>query len=525
MAQSFEASSPVLYFRPKAHTHPGPRNQRAWLLWPVWVYRVVAPDVSDRKLNVFEEAILGMLHSGAESLQDIADSLSLDPELTAYIAKHELVERGFLDDSTLRPTPYGVQHLQGQVARSVRKTVGFVFQDPWTLQLWPVFRDRLEFIELEYGDNGFPDLILGGTKGRPWRQHAHCLIPWGAPAATRPPAEDVLKAVRAETRMRARSRNSLYVDEDDDVVERLDQQFGTFRQVSFVDDQPEPHFAVTYMYTPHDGSGDAEWYACDPFGGGYSMSFKREVSARVSKNSSLANFVSGALGIKKDSDAALPLGHERAEAAISARYDASDIPIVIRKELVEFQHKLYQIETAQLRHSGTEQSFREAYTQARRVLEAVMLHINDRYRDAGVWRVLYIHDRPKENGELRDITMKINRKAAQEAGFATASAPRIFGTGAITLRKAAERLARGSLAAEIMLSIHVAVRQPDHPFRLAAKTHPALVEQLERFLQLVHPAAHFTESLECSAEEIGDLVFTVCDRLHVPLGVKEPSDV
>ncbi len=491
MALSFKPSSPVLYFRPRAHTNPGKRNERVWLLWPVLVYRVVAPDVTDRKLNVFEEAVLGMCCCPDNpSLQDIADSLSLELELVAYIAKNELVERGFLEDSSLRPTEAGQEHIRGRITRTSRTAVGYVFQDPWSLQLWPKFREQLDFIELEYGDNGFPDLLLGGSKGRPWRQHAHCLIPPDI-SVPKPSAEDILKAVQAESKLRMNSGKAFYADDDDEVVERLNRQYNSFQQVSFVDEEPEPHFLATYLYVPHDDTGDTSWYACDPFGSdSYSMRLKSDVSDRAKEDSVLAEYISKTLGTSPEGEAVLSFGYDRAESEIKKTYELGVLPEYVKNELVEFHVKLNNVESAQMRYGRTWQLVRESYTQARRVLEAIMNHINDCYQERDVWRVLYINDKSKTEGEMRDIAELINREAARCIGFNTMRVSRIFRTGAFKLRRVSERMEKWALTAEVTLAIHVATRREDHPFRIIAKSQPDFIENMEILLEITHPTAH-----------------------------------
>ena len=43
MEPYFDLETPVLHYALRAHAKPGPRNQRVWLLWPAFAYRVVAP--------------------------------------------------------------------------------------------------------------------------------------------------------------------------------------------------------------------------------------------------------------------------------------------------------------------------------------------------------------------------------------------------------------------------------------------------------------------------------------------------
>ncbi len=512
MARSFEPSSPVLYFRPCGHTHPGPRNERAWLLWPTWVYRVVCPKASKRPLNVFQEAVLGMLCAGNCTLEEIAHALVLNTELVAHIATLELVDRGFLEKNTLAPTPFGRHAIANGAVQNPEKSVGFVFQDPWSGRLWPVFTETLPLMDIDYSPNGYPDLLLGGTKGRPWRQHAFCLLPPNDLVPSKPSAEDILKAAHSARRARQSLSPELYREEDD-AAEQLERQFEAFREVSFIDESPSPHFLVTYLYVPHDESGDNDWYACDPFGSGYNMGFKREVGERTREYLSLANYVSQRMGERAETDGTPVLGRERAEALIARNYDRFDFPSAVREELVEFQLKLLQVESAEAARAQTSQLIREAFTQARRVLEVLCGQVNGTHRDASVRNVLFLGNDRRNAGPLRDIEERINNNAVREVGFTTIGLRRIVTTGAYRLRDCADGRAHGALAAEFMLAVHTAVRQPSHPFREIAARAPAFLCDVERLMDLSHPAAHTGEIKQERLEELIALTFRIADLI------------
>ena len=44
MAAPFGPETPILFYEPRAHANPGRRNDREWLFWPAWAFRVVAPE-------------------------------------------------------------------------------------------------------------------------------------------------------------------------------------------------------------------------------------------------------------------------------------------------------------------------------------------------------------------------------------------------------------------------------------------------------------------------------------------------
>ena len=61
---AFRNESPALWFGPRSHGKPGPRNERLWLMWPAWAWRVAVPTMSAREINVFQRAALALAAAG-----------------------------------------------------------------------------------------------------------------------------------------------------------------------------------------------------------------------------------------------------------------------------------------------------------------------------------------------------------------------------------------------------------------------------------------------------------------------------
>src|SRR5690606_42085731 len=53
---------------------------------------------------------------------------------------------------------------------------GYVFQVPWSGDLWPRFVESLDYCELEFNENGFPSVLLG-TTGKPRRYRTFTVLP------------------------------------------------------------------------------------------------------------------------------------------------------------------------------------------------------------------------------------------------------------------------------------------------------------------------------------------------------------
>lgn len=143
-------------------------RRRGWtqpLLWPVKVWTVLAPEVQSR-LNVFQEAILGLLHSGLRDRTQIAQMLELDPELVAYVMVQELQPQGFVDDVG-RVTSNGLQMLQGEAEREPRLSLQYAFQDAWSGRWLPrVSRELPEVLPREGGASGSLEFVFDRDSGR-----------------------------------------------------------------------------------------------------------------------------------------------------------------------------------------------------------------------------------------------------------------------------------------------------------------------------------------------------------------------
>ena len=92
-AMPFRKNTPILYYNPR----PSARwIQRQYLLYPVRMYRVVAPRISSRKLNILEKAVLGMSRAGITEATEISHHLDIGKDLTDLILS-ELANRGYID--------------------------------------------------------------------------------------------------------------------------------------------------------------------------------------------------------------------------------------------------------------------------------------------------------------------------------------------------------------------------------------------------------------------------------------------
>lgn len=122
------------------------------ILYPVEVFAVLAPNTRHH-INVFQEAVLGLLATGLHDLSELAESLNLDRQLVAFIIAQELQPRGWVD-ANQRVTPEGMTALKGEAPTS-SLTVMYAFKDAISGRWLPRFARSLE--EINPTPNSSPD--------------------------------------------------------------------------------------------------------------------------------------------------------------------------------------------------------------------------------------------------------------------------------------------------------------------------------------------------------------------------------
>jgi hypothetical protein len=284
----------VLSYRPRApRAHdPGGRNDRVWLLWPAWAFRVIAPEFRERRINVLQKAVLAILRASKLTAQEMGHRLGINPELAAYVVSelqgHSRVDAGW------NVTKAGIELLDEEQMEAANMVPGWVFRDPWNGGLWPFVGSSLERARTERGDDGFPLLDLG-TTGKPWRQRAWMQSPPENTEAQPPDAREILRAAIRQARLSRRAqRLEVGYDEGEQLDEapRLD-----LDRVSSIEAEAEPVFLVTFLYVPKHGSeSDLDWHACDFFGRGSNPTLRQLVTRVASENGHLAGALDRLMG-------------------------------------------------------------------------------------------------------------------------------------------------------------------------------------------------------------------------------------
>lgn len=140
------------YLRWSGQFTPGPQMS---ILWPVEVWTFLAPQAVPR-LNVFQDAVLGLLSAGVRDLDKLAGMLSLESDLVSFILEQELQPNAWVDDQ-LRITPLGEMLLTGKSDNQSHLSVQYAFRDSLFGNWLPrVCTELPDIYPLEGGTSKFP---------------------------------------------------------------------------------------------------------------------------------------------------------------------------------------------------------------------------------------------------------------------------------------------------------------------------------------------------------------------------------
>lgn len=392
MAFNFTPESPSLNFSPRHHARWAARQ---FLLWPAWAYRVVAPKVQQRKLNILQRAIMGLCQAGVHRVDSIAEHLAVHADLAAFILC-ELSDLGYLDHHGL-PTEHGTSVLENESFETQEMVAGYVFQDPWSGDLWPRFAESLDYCQLEFQENGFPSVLLG-TTGKPRRYRTFTVLPRDSISPTTPDAAAVVKAVEQH-------RNGLRFkdvdDFDDDPLGDYVPSNVHIRRVSFVEEEPRAVFLLTYLYVPKSDAGDTDWYVCDPFGLGQSARLRRRLEVVMRDDTGLIGVLKQLLGetlpeVYEDHQQWLEKMHLQAGIEIDARLTIGFRTHAAFGQMLELEAARQEV--VSLGENCPPRKINEVMRAGVKVLEALFSSIAVTHPLGDVWKRVYVTRIDHRNG-------------------------------------------------------------------------------------------------------------------------------
>lgn len=264
------------YLRFDVRRPPGGRP----FLWPVRVWKVLYPTKRVLKLNLFQQAILGLARARCQDSSEIAELLGLDRELVAFIIATQLIPNGWM--TTLGGvTPQGERVLEEAQDASEEVRMGYAYQDAISGNWLPRFTEELPEIETKRIDErGYPIFLRdldSGKEDRPFRLNHF-----------RESALDMGALFDAFERYRT----------DHDHAKQRDDELPTrvrIESLSFVEDSAQPMWLWTWIFP--DEAGPQPWLVADPFGLQQAASWLRKPLQEVlPRNEGLARYIADAVG-------------------------------------------------------------------------------------------------------------------------------------------------------------------------------------------------------------------------------------
>lgn len=492
MVSSFSPEDQVLYFRPRGHVRPGGRE---YLLWPAWAYRVVAPRVRDRQLNMFQRAILGLCRSGINDPEIIGNKLSLHPDL-AYVIMRELHSLNLLTQEGMT-TKRGVQVLDEEAFETHDMVSGYVFQDPWTGDLWPRFVERFDYCDLEMDQRGFPVLMLG-TNGKPHRQSAFMVFPDSGLSPTKPLPEKVVAAVA--THRKALKFNNGSASWEDEAFSEFVPTNERIERVSFVEENPLPVFLATYLYLP-DAADDAQgWYIADPFGMGASARLRRRVEQVMQDQPNLYKVVNRLVGRK------LSEGLEEQKQWLEMLRQSAELEVEQKLSLDIRRHETFSClvnmalahqEVKQLADHCPENKINDVLRSGSKVLEKMFSELQNRYPFGDIWKRVYAERIDRQTGERRleqqqdkRLLSEIYKSAAVAAGFSGSIPKSLLSVSPGQIRSVVEFQDSWRLRPLISATLLLAKENEGHLIREIASKYPQFLLDCEEVAKRGGAAGH-----------------------------------
>ncbi len=506
------SSDRVLDFEPRTHQPIG-GVPRVDLLWPVRAWRVLFSKRDRQPLDPFQLLVLRMAQAGEVRFEEIARLAALDPMLVAYTGA-SLQERGLLDFTGVI-TEEGSTALEEDAAVREQVELGWVFEEAFTGEYFPIFALELSTAECEVGDDKKPIVVIG-TKGKPRRLKPFVLSGNDSPP-TPPEPRLIEKAIERHERMLTRHNRAGRM-----VGLKLELPP---RAVRLADSEPfEGHLRTILYMTPDDDI--APWFVADPFGFGGSEFLRRILDDRQNRGDLSALALLRRLS-PRDSNLA---EHGMAETQLY-EHEASDrigqrLPLVGMRgeEAVRDALKRAFRESIRLDYSRTS---RDKETVPAPEAASTLLSIRQGIEEGlellrnecplgDAWRHLAIMPTGKK-GAPTDRTNSQRKETirahATQLGFAERAIPPAmlsakFGKVLSLAQEGSSANIRPLLAA-LCLS---APDYPSHPLKLIANENPGWLAEIDELASMAGDAVHTSRKIY-SLDTISAAIERCCDLL------------
>lgn len=148
----------------------GPNHKMEAVLWPVWVHKVLYPEVQQPQMNLYQKAVLRLIRAKTHDAEDIAQLTGMHLNLVKLI-RAELYSRGWINDQATTLTTEGINAINEADQQSEQLTSGYLFQDAHTGELWPRIEKRLNIIDPVDPAARFPEFQRDRKTGQTFKPY------------------------------------------------------------------------------------------------------------------------------------------------------------------------------------------------------------------------------------------------------------------------------------------------------------------------------------------------------------------
>ncbi|MFC1996655.1 hypothetical protein ACFLXI_03480 [Chloroflexota bacterium] len=440
--------------------------------------------MNDRQVNMFQKAVLGLCRSGQKNEEAIASFLQLNSELVKYIFI-ELRRDGLLS-SNREITNKGQEVLTSELDNIPSEIVPlYVFQDPWSGRLWPRVMESLEHASVEYSPGKiFPRLVFG-SKGKPRTFEPFVKSGNNAGFPTTPDARQILKASRAHIKNKRwyDDPNVQWTDEDDDYFTPVDTL--EIDKIEIINEDPDPFYLATYLYIPDYDLHKLEWFVCDPFGIGSSITLQEAIENQCKNDKALDNFLEkfffAVFGEPKLNDYSDTF---RILTDLAEKELTNQLPEIV--QIYNYYDQLLQMERSyqELNLFSTyvpQDKLDNVVILAGKVVEGMFRHIQEKFPGTSGWQIYDTPDRFHRHALIDEIASSLGYETPVPSGIANVN-PRM-------VRKVFEH-GGGTLNERIIVSLLVARLETNHPIRRVSHAIPDLFKRLSALARARGISAH-----------------------------------
>lgn len=480
----FTPELPLIDFRQPPHVDYRAIKERFFLAWPAWSYRVVVPDEEVLGLDILERAVL-RLHLAATPGDRIAELLNIDRDLVTYIER-QLVITGLLEPAGV--TEQGRKVLRGELERLSQTghfQTGLVFQDPFTLEVWPFFAESAPAAPVAEGS---PVEYNRGHGSRGLYYFRSTIV---TPAAPSP--QQLYRAYRLHRHSRKNERQ----EEESSLHEQRQQN--SLGRARLADPTPHPVYLATEIYVPE---GEETWYVTSPYPAQripvFSPELKRLIETHLSSDYELKHRLERMM---RSSVIPRSLDEQNVRFAEMARKNLEKPLSFIEKEYPELLQAVEECEilAVELRQFDMVPltKNKDMYRRMRVLIEASIDALFNRFPPDDT-ASLFGKDKLANQAVIDAAVSRMGAAPFSERLQKVYSTPGVIRTWLDKRKSGSDNINVGSGLLALLVT---ADRRLYHPLKEKLKTSPDLMNELDSLYEEFNPGMHHSRT-QFSIEEV-----------------------